>query len=172
MDDAAGHLNQLGTELDALVATGLSRAEAELVLAHRRSRLVNSELGDHVDDGPTVLAIGGNSSKPALINLTDDGGATEFDLTIEDPTALAGYDVTAEPVARVPFGGRSRWLALAVAVGLALISGLLVRWVLRGLFDGTLSGIAEETILAVFFLATVPFAIGYFAWCLPLPWQR
>ena len=162
MDDAAGHSNQLGAEIDALVANGLSEEEAELIAEHRRSRLtvdqpvaVEPVLVEVPAVGVSVSPIG---DVPLVV--TEPG---EFELDLADPMVPDDEVDYRAGTASVPFGGHSRWLALAVAVGLALISGLLVRLIIIRLTEGG-PYVSEETLIADFFLATLPFVIGYFAW--------
>jgi len=80
----------------------------------------------------------------------------------DGPTVIRAYDDDAA------FGGHSRWLALAVALGLALISGLLVRAVLQKLSNG---GVNEEAMFANFFLATIPLLGIYLGWLKRVPWR-
>jgi len=73
-----------------------------------------------------------------------------------------------EPVAAAQ--SQPKWVSLAVALGLALVSGLLVRLIFNQLLRGEVR-IGEEAMIANLFFATLPLIGIYFAWMRRIPWK-
>ena len=122
---------------------------------------------DDVNDLADLIAAGLSEDEARLIveHRLTQVRAEPVALSGSEPDAPGGLAFYPEPV---PFGRRSRWLGLAVALGLAIVSGLLVRSIIVKLTEGG-PNLNEEAMLANFFLATMPFLAGYLAWLRRIP---